>query len=141
MSRSLESILRSAKVIAVIGCSDKAYRTSHQITEYLKNEGYRVIPVNPNYNQVLGEKCYDSVTDIPEEIQIDVVDIFRNSKYTAKMVEEVMERVEKTGRKPVIWTQLSVSSQEAKELAQSGGLQYIRERCIMVDHQRLLKSV
>ena len=138
MNRSRKEILESAKVIAVIGCSADPYRTSHHIAKYLKNEGYRIIPVNPEYEEVLGEKCYNSITDISGEIQIDVVDIFRNARYTADMVDTVIERVKKTGHKPVVWTQLGVSSPGAKAKAADAGLQYIEERCMMVDHQREL---
>lgn len=135
MKRSIEEILKNAKTIAIIGCSTDPYRTSHHIAKYLQNYGYRIIPVNPEYEEVLGEKCYPTLRDIPEDVSIDVVDIFRNSRYTAEMIDTVIDRVKLTGHKPVVWTQLGVSSQEAKEKAANAGLQYIEERCIMVEHR------
>ncbi|MDZ7694156.1 MAG: CoA-binding protein [Balneolaceae bacterium] len=138
MNEDLAQILTDAKTIAIIGCSVDPYRTSHHIGQYLKEQGYQIIPVNPEYEEVLEEKCYDNVTDIPSEVQIDVVDIFRNSRYTAQMIDTIIERAEVTGHKPVIWTQLGVSSREAKEKAESAGFTYIEERCMMVDHRRLI---
>lgn len=138
MNEDLTQIFTDAKIIAIIGCSSDPYRTSHHISKYLKEQGYQIIPVNPEYEEVLGEKCYNSVVDIPEDIQIDVVDIFRNSRYTANMIDTIIERAELTGHKPVIWTQLGVSSQEAKEKAESAGFTYIEERCMMVDHRKLI---
>lgn len=140
MQEKLAQILTDAKVIAVIGCSADRYRTSYHISKYLKDQGYRVIPVNPEYEEVLGEKCYDKITDIPADTQIDIVDIFRNPKFTAEMVDIVIERAEATGNKPVIWTQLGVSSDEAKEKAESAGFTYIEERCMMVDHRQLISE-
>lgn len=134
--RTIKEILDGAEVIAVVGCSTDPYRTSYHISEYLQSNGYRIIPVNPEYDIILGEPCYDKVTDIPEEIRIDVVDIFRNSRFTAEMVETVVERVAMTGHKPVVWTQLGVSSPEARQLAEGAGLQYVEERCIMVEHRK-----
>lgn len=115
-------------------------RTSHHIAKYLKDQGYTIIPVHPDYDEVLGEKAYSSVKDIPEEVEIDIVDIFRNSKFTADMVQEVIERVEQTGNKPVIWTQLGVSSDEAMQKALEDDLSYIEEKCLMVEHQKLKKN-
>lgn len=98
-----------------------------------------MIPVNPNEERVLGEKCYPSIVDIAGEIQIDIVDIFRNKKYTKEMVEEIVSWSQATGQKPVVWTQLDVSTKEAKNLAEQNGLQYVENRCLMVEH-RSLKS-
>lgn len=137
MEKSIKEILEGTEVIAIIGCSSKSNRTSNQIGQYLKNQGYTIIPVHPDYDTVCGEQAYPTVYDIPEDIEIDVVDIFRNPKYTADMVDDIIERVERTGQKPVVWTQLGVSSDEAKEKAQRAGLRYIENRCMMVDHRNL----
>lgn len=139
MDTDLKQLLESTKTIAVIGCSRNRMRTSHHIAKYLKDQGYTIIPVHPDYDEVLGEKVYASIKDIPEEVEIDIVDIFRNSKFTADMVQEVVEWVEQTGNKPVIWTQLGVSSDEAKHKAQEAELPYIEEKCLMVEHQKLMK--
>lgn len=134
----VKSILKTSKTIAVIGCSRDPMRTSHHIAKYIKEQGYRMIPVHPDYEKVCGEKVYASVKDIPTDVVIDIVDIFRNSKYTADMVQEVIDRIQETGEKPVIWTQLGVSSPEARQKAEAAGLPYIEEKCLMVEHQRKL---
>lgn len=132
----LKSILESAKTIAVVGCSAREVRTSHKIARYLQDAGYRMIPVNPNYEEVHGEQCYPDVQSVPEAI--DIVDIFRAPQYTAEMVRDVLERIEETGERPVIWTQIGVSSPEAEKLAQEAELPYVKNRCLMVEHGRLL---
>lgn len=138
MERSIKEILEEAEIIAIIGCSGDPNRTSCQIARYLKDQGYTIIPIHPDYDEVHGEKAYPAVYDVPENINIDIVDIFRNSKYTADMVDTIIKRKEMTGQEPVVWTQLSVSSDEAKEKAEGAGLRYIENRCIMVDHRNLI---
>lgn len=133
----LEEILEHAQTIAVVGCSDQPHRTSYAISKYLQNAGYRMIPVNPHHEEVHGEPCYPDVQSIPEDLRIDVVNIFRNPRYTAEMVENVLERIERTAERPAIWTQLGVSSQEAERLAREAGLPYVKNRCILVEHSRL----
>ncbi len=123
--------------MAIIGCSTDKYRTSYHIANYLKENGLQIIPVNPNYEEVLGAKCYAKMTDIPEDISIDIVDIFRDSQYTASMVRDIIDWSEKTGQKPLIWTQLTVSSEEAKSLAKDAGFDYVEDECLMVQHQRM----
>lgn len=133
----LKNILADAETIAVVGCSAQQHRTSHKIARYLQEHGYRVVPVNPNYDEVLGETCYPALQDIPEGTRVDIVDVFRRRSRTAAMVRDALERAEQTGRQPAVWTQLGVSSDEAKTLAEDGGLPYVKNRCIMVEHGRL----
>lgn len=137
MDKNVIEIINNAKVIAIIGCSNNPYRTSYHIASYLKEAGFTIIPVHPDYEEVLEEKTYKTVYDIPGDIQIDIVDIFRNSDYTADMVDDIIKRVEMTGRKPLVWTQLGVSSEEAKQKAREAGLKYVEERCLMVEHRKL----
>lgn len=137
-SLDLGSVLESAQVIAVVGCSGRSTRTSHKIARYMQNRGYRIIPVNPNYDEVLGETCYSDLPSVPEDVEVDIVDIFRQPKYTAEMVHMAIERMEDTGQRPVIWTQLGVSSSEAEDLADEAALPYVRNRCIKVAYDRLL---
>ncbi|MDX1671457.1 MAG: CoA-binding protein [Balneolaceae bacterium] len=138
MNQSIKELLEQSKNIAIIGCSGKPERTSCKIARYLQDQGYNIIPIHPDYEEIHGEKVYPTVYDVPEEIEIDIVDIFRNSKYTADMVDDIIKRVEITGRKPVVWTQLGVSSKEAKKKAEQAGLPYIENRCIMVDHREMV---
>ncbi|MFP4228160.1 MAG: CoA-binding protein, partial [Salinivenus sp.] len=113
-------------------------RTSHKIARYLQHRGYRIVPVNPNYDEVLGEPCYPDLPSVPSDVEIDVVDIFRAPQHTADMVRSAIERMKQTGQRPVIWTQLGVSSSEAEELAAEADLPYVRNRCLKVAYDRLL---
>jgi predicted CoA-binding protein len=135
-SSDLAPILQNASVIAVVGCSARRTRTSHQIARYLQNHGYRIIPVNPNHDEVLGEACYPDLPSIPADVTIDVVNIFRRPEHTADMVRGALERIDTTGEDPVIWTQIGVSSPEAHNLADDAGLVYVRNRCIKIEHGR-----
>lgn len=136
MDSDLKNLLQNVQTVAVIGCSANKYRTSYHIANYLQENGIRIIPVNPNYDEVLGEKCYDSIADIPDDVTIDVVDIFRDSEYTAEMVRDAIDWSQKNGQKPVIWTQLAVSSDEAKSLAEENDYQYVENKCMMVQHDK-----
>lgn len=95
-----------------------------------------MIPINPNETEVLDEPCYDTIFDLPEDLRVDMIDIFRNKMYTEKMVREIIEWSESSGQKPVIWTQLNVSTSKAKELAEENGFEYIENRCLMVEHRK-----
>lgn len=138
MGLNIADAIRNAEVIAVIGCSVNKYRTSHQIASYLQEAGYTIIPIHPDYEEVLSEKAYASILDIPGDVTIDIVDIFRNSEHTAEMVDEILEWSDSSGQKPLIWTQLGVSSEEAKKKAETADMHYIEEKCLMVEHKRLV---
>jgi predicted CoA-binding protein len=125
-------LLKEAKTIAVVGCSDNPERTSYLIAEALQRAGYRIIPVNPNLTRpVLGEKPYASLTEIDEPI--DIVNVFRRSEAVLPIAKEAVE----VGTKG-IWMQLGVVNEEAARLAQENGLMVIMDRCIKVDHAILL---
>ncbi|PEN13722.1 CoA-binding protein [Longibacter salinarum] len=128
----IPSILREADVIAVVGLSGRPQRTSHQIAKNLQQAGYRIIPVNPNYDEVLGEPAVASLQDLPDE-SVDIINVFRAPEHTAGVVRDAIEYAGRTSRTPVIWTQLGVSSPEAESLAKDANLPYIRNRCIAVE--------
>lgn len=134
-SLSISKILDEAGNIAIIGASSKAYRTSHHIMQYLLDKNYRIIPVNPNEKTVLNNECYDSVLDIPPDVLIDIMVIFRNKEFTGEMVSDIVKWSEKTNQRPAIWTQLDVSTPEAESIAKEAKLPYIKNRCIMVEHR------
>jgi predicted CoA-binding protein len=136
----LKDILAEADTVAVVGCSAREHRTSHKIARYLQQAGYRVVPVNPNHDEVLGEPCYADLQHVPEDTRIDVVNVFRRREHTADMVRDALGRAEQTGTTPAVWTQLGVSSDEAGALAEEGGLPYVKNRCIMVEHGRLFSG-
>jgi predicted CoA-binding protein len=129
MNRNWE-ILQSARTVAVVGLSGKRYRPSYGVAEYLKREGYRVVPVNPEETEVLGEKCYPDLDSVPGEI--DVVDVFRRSEFVPEIVEAAIRKGAK-----VIWMQEGVIHEEAARRAREAGLTVIMDRCILKDHRRL----
>lgn len=128
--------LENLNTVAVIGCSSNPYRTSHHIASYLQQNGIRVLPINPHETEVLGEKSYNTMMDLPDGVDIDIVDIFRNKRYTLQMVEEIIKWSQSTGQKPLVWTQLDVSTDSARKLAEKNGLTYVENRCLMVEHRR-----
>ncbi len=127
----LRELLTKAKVIAVVGHSDKPYRTSYRIGQYLRNAGYKVYPVNPAVSEIDGQPCYPNLAAVPEPI--DIVDVFRRSEYLAEVIDEAIS----VGAKAV-WAQLGVVDEQAAKKADEAGLDVVMDRCIMVDHQLLL---
>ena len=127
----LRKLFSEIKTVAIVGLSDNPSRTSYRIGKYLKNEaGYRIIPVNPNVAEVLGEKCYASLRDIPAEIVIDVVNVFRRSEYLEEVARDAVAR----GCR-FFWSQLGVSSKEAADILSSAKIPFLMNRCIFVEHQ------
>lgn len=130
--RELRQILETAKTIAVVGLSDKPDRDSHRVAKYLQQHGYRVIPVNPTVDSVLGEKSYAAVTDIPTPV--DVVDVFRKPEAVGPVVDEAIA----AGAK-VVWLQLGIRNDAAAEKAEAAGLQVVQDRCMKIEHGRLMR--
>jgi predicted CoA-binding protein len=128
--KRISEILHTARTIAVIGLSGKRYRPSYGVAEYLKRAGYRIIPVNPEESEVLGEKSYPDLDSIPEPV--DVVDIFRRSEF----VPEIVEAAIRNGAK-VVWMQEGVIHEEAAQRAEQAGMTVVMDRCILKDHRRL----
>ncbi len=129
-------ILGKYKVIAIVGLSDKLGKPSHRVAAYLKNHGYRIIPVNPTITGVFGEKSYKSLMDIPEDIAqtIDVVDIFRKSEDVPPIVEQTIKLKKKFGRPFVVWMQLGIINEVAAEAARKAGLTVVMDKCLMKEH-------
>jgi len=130
--KEMKQMLEAAKVIAVVGHSDKPYRTSYQIAQYLRRVGYKVYPVNPMLDQIDGEKSYPSVADIPETV--DIVDIFRRSEYLDEVVADAIQAGAKN-----FWAQLGVYDQAAGEKAEQAGMGVVMDKCIKVEHMRLIR--
>lgn len=128
----IPEILRSCHTIAVVGLSSSPMRPSNGVAAYLQRVGYRIIPVNPNETEVLGEKCYVRLEDVPEKI--DMVDIFRRSEYVPDIVESAI----KIGAK-AIWMQEGVIHEAAAERASQAGLDVVMDRCTLKEHRRLLR--
>lgn len=123
----IKEILQNAGNIAVVGLSDKTDRTSYMVAQAMQSNGYRIIPVNPTVTgEILGEKVYASLSDIPEPV--DIVNVFRRSEQTPPVAEEAV----KIGAR-VLWLQQGIVSEEAYEIASQGGLTVIMDRCIKVE--------
>jgi predicted CoA-binding protein len=127
---TLRRILKDSRVIAVVGLSADWYRPSYFAAKYMQEHGYRVIPVNPKYDSILGEKCYPSVRDIPE--RIDIVDVFRKTEDVMPVAEEAI-----AVRAKVLWQQLGVKNEAAAAKARGAGLETVLDRCVKIEHGRL----
>jgi predicted CoA-binding protein len=127
-------ILKTWKTIAVVGLSSNPMRPSYGVTEYMQSVGYRIIPVNPNETEVLGEKSYARLEDVP--VKIDIVDIFRR----AENVPPVVESAIRIGAK-VVWMQHGIENEEAAEKARAAGLVAIEDACILVEHRRRARDL
>ena len=130
---TIGEILRSAHSIAVVGLSSKRFRPSYGVAEYLKSAGYHVIPVNPQEESVLGERCYAELAQIPESV--DIVDIFRKSEFVPEIVDAAIHKGVR-----VIWMQEGVIHEEAAAKARAAGLEVVMDRCILKEHRRMLVS-
>ena len=127
---TLRRILRESKVIAVVGLSADWFRPSYFAAKYMQEHGYRVIPVNPKYETILGEKCYRSLRDIPE--RVDIVDVFRKTQDVMPVAEDAIAI-----RAKVLWQQLGVRNEAAAAKARAAGLEAVVDRCVKIEHGRL----
>jgi predicted CoA-binding protein len=125
-------LLRTAKTIAVVGLSNKRMRPSYGVSEYLQRSGYRVIPVNPTETEVLGEKSYATLDDIPEPV--DIVNVFRRSEYVPDIVDAAI-RIEAKA----VWMQEGVVHAAAADKARAAGLEVVEDRCILKEHRRVMR--
>ncbi|MHB1701416.1 MAG: CoA-binding protein [Acidobacteriaceae bacterium] len=126
----IRDILTSAKTIAVVGLSDNAAKPSYSVSAYLQAHGYRILPVNPGVETVLGEKSYASLAGLPEKP--DVVDVFRLAKFVPEIVDEVIRLGIKN-----LWLQLGVVDAEAAARAEAAGIRVVMDRCMLIEHRRL----
>ena len=127
---SLRRILRESKVLAIVGLSAQWHRPSHFAAKYMLEHGYRVIPVNPQYREVLGQKCYASLREIPQKV--DLVDVFRKSADVLPIAEDAIA----IGAR-VLWQQIGVKNEAAAALARAAGLETVMDRCVKIEHGRL----
>jgi uncharacterized protein len=128
----IREVLSSARTVAVVGLSDKPERDSNQVAQYLKGQGYRIIPVNPLLPEVLGERSYPRVAAIPPEVRVDVVDIFRRSVEVPPIMEEAIRR-----SVPAVWMQQGISNSEAAARGRAAGMTVFEDLCMMSQHRRL----
>ncbi len=130
-SMSIESeIIKSCRVIAVVGLSSNPAKPSYTVSSYLKNHGFKIIPVNPAEKEILGEVCYPDLTSIPEKV--DVVNIFRRSEDVLSIVEQAI----KIGAK-VVWMQLGIVNEQAAQHAREAGLKVVMDHCLRKEHMKM----
>jgi uncharacterized protein len=130
-AEKIKKVLSEAKTIAVVGLSSNPGKDSHRVARYLKDKGYKIVPVNPGEKEILGEKSYADLLSIEEPI--DIVDVFRRSEF----VPEIAEQAIKIGAK-VLWTQIGVENDEAAEKAEAAGMTVLQNICIMQAHSRFM---
>ncbi|MFQ3198811.1 MAG: putative CoA-binding protein [Paraglaciecola sp.] len=129
-NNELHRILKECKTIAVVGLSANEMRPSFVSSKYMQDHGYRIIPVNPNYDQILGEKCYPDLRSIPEPV--DMVDLFQRADRVLPFVEQAIEI-----KAPVVWMQLDIINDEAAKIARDAGLEVVMDRCVKIEYARL----
>ena len=131
-SEALRTLLREARTIAVVGLSPRPTRPSNSVARYLQHSGYRVVPVNPGHDTILGARSYPTLTAAAADHTIDVVDVFRRSEVVGPVVDEAI-----TVHPRLIWLQVGVVDETAAERAATAGIPMVMNRCLMVDHQSL----
>jgi len=138
IEQAISRALRS-KTIAIIGLSKDPDKPSHEVASYMKSRGYRIVPINPNVNAVLGERCYPSLSDLPEYLKrgIEVVDIFRRTEDVPPIVDQAIQLHKEGGHPEVVWMQLGIVNEEAARKAKEAGLDVIMDHCMKIEHARL----
>lgn len=136
---NVEEILTGYKVVAVVGASRDPSKDSNRVAKYLQSKGFHIVPVNPTAEEILNEKSYKSLLDIPGEIQktIEIVDIFRPSADVPNIVEQAVEMKKQNGTPRVIWMQLGIVNDEAAKTAREAGMTVVINKCMMQEHRRL----
>lgn len=138
-NETIREILETYRTVAVVGLSRDQQKDSYKVAEYLKSKGYKIVPINPLADEILGEKCYKSLVDLPESLQkaIEIIDVFRPSKDVPSIVDEAI-RLRKKHKKPhVIWMQLGIINEEAAKRAAEAGFKVVMDKCMMIEHGRL----
>jgi predicted CoA-binding protein len=129
-TNELRQILVENKTIAIVGLSAKWHRPSYFVAKYMLDHGYRVIPVNPNYDEILGEPCYPDLASIPTPV--DIVDLFQRAETTPEYARQAVE----IGAK-VLWLQLSLVNDEARKIAEQANIDYVENKCVKIEHGRI----
>ena len=139
---AIQEILETHNTVAVVGLSRNPSKDSYKVAEYLQRAGYVVVPVNPGAEEILGEKSYGSLLDLPDELKssVGIVNVFRPPKAVPAIIEDAIRLREAHGAPHVIWMQLEIVHEEAAERARAAGMLVVMDRCIKVEHMRLLKG-
>lgn len=138
----VKEILIKYRTVAVVGVSRDPSKDSHRVAKYLQSQGFHVIPVNPTADEVLGEKCYESLLEMPADVQrnVEIVDIFRPSSDTPAIVEQAVKLKERYDKPYVVWMQLGIINEQAAETARQAGITVVMNRCMMQEHAKLFPN-
>jgi len=136
---TIKSILENYKTVAIVGLSKDPSKDSYQVGQFLQSKGYKIIPINPTADQILGEKCYKSLLEMPEDLQktIEIVDIFRPSADVPPIVDQAIELKRKFGKPDVVWMQLGIVNEDAAKKAEQAGLTVVMDRCMRIERRKL----
>lgn len=138
----MKEILSKYKTVAVVGASRDPSKDSHRVAKYLQSQGFRIIPVNPTADKILGEKCYKSLLEMPADVQriIEIVDVFRPSSETPTIVEQAVKIKERYDKPYVVWMQLGIINEQAAEMARQAGITVVMNRCMMQEHRKFFPN-
>jgi predicted CoA-binding protein len=138
----IKEVLSTCKTIAIVGLSRESEKDSYKVANYMQKHGYRIVPANPFADEVLDEKSYKTLLDIPVEIQkeIDIVAVFRQAKDVPPIVKQAIQLRKKYGKPYVFWMQLGIVNEKASATARKAGLTVIMDKCLMQEHKRLFKK-
>lgn len=142
LGENVKEILTGYKVVAVVGASRDPSKDSNRVAKYLQSKGFHIVPVNPTAEEILNEKSYKSLMNIPDEIQktIEIVDIFRPSTDVPNIVEQAVRMKKQNGTPRVIWMQLGIVNDEAAKTAREAGMTVVMNKCMMQEHRRLFAN-
>lgn len=129
----IHEILSQYRTVAVVGLSPDPGKPSHEVAAYLQKAGFRIIPVNPSCREILGERCYAELSDIPEPVEI--VDVFRRSEFAPQIMEQAIAKGAR-----VVWMQEGVSHEAARRMGEAAGLTVVMDRCMLKEHLRLSRG-
>jgi hypothetical protein len=135
---SPREVLRKYKVIAVVGASKNPEKDAFTVPRYMKEHGYKVIPINPTADQIVDEKAYPSLSDLPPELgeQVEIVDVFRPSEELPKVAQQTIDMKNRYGRPFVFWAQIGLENDEAKRMLSENGIEYVMNDCVRAAHRR-----
>lgn len=138
----VKEILSKYKTVAVVGASRDLSKDSHRVAKYLQSQGFRIIPVNPTADKILGEKCYKSLLEMPANVQktIEIVDVFRPSSETPAIMEQTVKIKERYDKPYVVWMQLGIINEQAAEIARQAGITVVMNRCMMQEYRKLFPN-
>jgi predicted CoA-binding protein len=133
------AVMRKYRVIAVVGASKNPEKDANTVPQYLHDNGYTIVPVNPTADTIIGLKAFPTLADIPPEVarKVEVVDVFRPSDELPQVAGQVAEMKKRTGRPFVFWGQLGLENDDAKEILSASGIDYIMDRCMRIEHKKI----